>query len=258
VDGGGAAGLLQQSKLPIGDLGELSDGIRQRLAERRQPLTGTPAIPNVLSQQVGACRHGRMTCIAFFDFLLDEDGFLDRGKIAHGTGREHRRRGRTFKLRRALFEEGNHVGEEFLRAVALRNADVAVREFTVRAAFHVTPPLPERGLRQRAEPGGATLRFPLRQHAEPHPNRCAWAADRRKIAGWADLEEIRGQPANKIGRPRPRTACLTFRTYGCGVTAVDYFADYIGGCTLRHLHTHASRKRGFSGVSRGEKVADRN
>ncbi|MGY4284323.1 hypothetical protein ACVWXO_003543 [Bradyrhizobium sp. LM2.7] len=22
-------------------------------------------------------------------------------------------------------------------------------------------------------PGGPTLRFPLRQHAEPHPNRCA-------------------------------------------------------------------------------------
>jgi hypothetical protein len=38
---------------------------------------------------------------------------------------------------------------------------------------------------------------------------------------------------------------------------VDYVMDYIGGYTLRHLHTHASRKRSFSRVSREEKVADR-
>jgi hypothetical protein len=57
-------------------------------------------------------RHGRMACIAFFDFLLDEDGFLNRGKVTHDGGREHRRRGRTFELRRGLFEEADHVGEE--------------------------------------------------------------------------------------------------------------------------------------------------
>jgi hypothetical protein len=99
-------------------------------------------------------------------------------------------------------------------------------------------------------------RLPLRQHAEPHPNRSAWAAVKRKLARWADLEEIRGQPANKIGGRPPWAARLAFRTFRGGAGA-DYFADYIGGYTLRHLHTHASRKRSFSGVSREEKAADR-
>jgi hypothetical protein len=252
VDRGGVANLLQQRKLPIGDLGELSDCIRQGFAGRRQPLTGTPAIPNVLAQQIGACSHDWMAGIAFFDFLLDDNRFLDRGKVTHDGGRVDWRRGRTFDLRRGLFDESEHVGEEFLRTVALRKADLAVRKLTVRATFHVPPPFPERGLRQRAESGSAALRLPLRQHAEPHPNRSAWAAVKRKLAGWADLEEIRGKPANKIGRRTPRAVVSAF----CGGTA-DYFADYIGGYTLRHLHTHASRKRCFSGVSRGEKMADR-
>ncbi|RXT33274.1 hypothetical protein B5V03_40080 [Bradyrhizobium betae] len=60
-------GLLQQSKLPIGDLGELPDGIRQRCGERRKPLAGAPAIPDVVAQQVGTSRHGRVARIAFVD-----------------------------------------------------------------------------------------------------------------------------------------------------------------------------------------------
>ena len=77
---------------------------------------------------------------------------------------------------------------------------------------------------------------------------------RRKLAGWSDLEEIRGQPMNKIGRRAPRPAGPALLGGGA---AVDYFMDYIEGYTLRHLHTHASRKRSFSRVSHGEKVADR-
>jgi hypothetical protein len=53
-------GLLQQSKLPIGDLGELSDGIRQRFAKRRKPLADPPAISDVLAEKIGARRHGRV------------------------------------------------------------------------------------------------------------------------------------------------------------------------------------------------------
>jgi hypothetical protein len=45
--------LLQQGKLPIGDVGEFSDGIRQGFAERRQPRAGPPAIPDVVAEQVG-------------------------------------------------------------------------------------------------------------------------------------------------------------------------------------------------------------
>jgi hypothetical protein len=76
---------------------------------------------------------------------------------------------------------------------------------------------------------------------------------RCKLAGWSDLEEIRGKPMNKIGRRVSRAGLALVR----GGAAVDYFMDYIEGYTLRHLHTHASRKRSFSGVSREEKVADR-
>jgi hypothetical protein len=47
-----AAGLLQQSELPIGHLGELADRIRKRFVERRQPLAGTPAIPDIFAKQV--------------------------------------------------------------------------------------------------------------------------------------------------------------------------------------------------------------
>jgi hypothetical protein len=97
------------------------------------------------------------------------------------------------------------------------------------------------------------LSLPLGQHAEPYPNRSAWAAARCKLAGWSDLEEIRGKPTNKIRRRVPRAVRALLR----GCAAVDYFMDYIEGYTLRHLHTHASRKRSFSRVSRGEKVADR-
>jgi hypothetical protein len=72
--------------------------------------------------------------------------------------------------------------------------------------------------------------------------------------GCSDLEEIRGKPTNKIGRRAPpATVPALLRD----AAALDYFMDYIEGYTLRHLHTHASRKRGFSGISRGEKVADR-
>jgi len=71
--------------------------------------------------------------------------------------------------------------------------------------------------------------------------------------GWSDLEEIRGKPANKIGRGSPPATVLALLR-GAGL---DYFMDYIEGYTLRHLHTHASRKRSFSRVSHEEKVADR-
>jgi hypothetical protein len=109
-------------------------------------------------------------------------------------------------------------------------------------------------LRQRAKPGSAALSLPLRQYAEPYPNRSAWAVARCKLEGWSNLEEIRGKPMNKIGRGAPRAAGPALLGGGA---AVDYFMDYIGGYTLRHLHTHASRKRSFSRVSREEKVADR-
>jgi hypothetical protein len=36
--------LLQQCKLPIGDLGEFPDGVGQWLADWRKPLAGPPAI----------------------------------------------------------------------------------------------------------------------------------------------------------------------------------------------------------------------
>jgi hypothetical protein len=118
----------------------------------------------------------------------------------------------------------------------------------------VPPPFTEPGLGQRAKPGGAALSLPLGQHAEPYPNRSAWAAAGCKLAGWSDLEEIRGKPPNKIGRRVSRAAGPALIL---GDAAVDYFMDYIEGYTLRHLHTHASRKRSFSRVSREEKVADR-
>jgi hypothetical protein len=245
--------LLQQSKLPIGDLGELSDGIRQRFAKRRKPLAGPPAMPDVGAEQVGTSRNGRVTRIAFVDLPLDENGFLDGGEVPHRSRREHRRRGRLFQLGCSFLQERHHVVEELFRAVALRKADIAVRKLTVRKTFQVTPPFPETGLRQRAKPGRAALGLPPGQHAEPYPNRSAWAAASCKLAGWPDLEEIGGKPVNKIGRRAPWTDGLALR----GGAAVDYFMDYIGGYTLRHLHTHASRKRSFSGVSRGEKVADR-
>jgi hypothetical protein len=47
----------------------------------------TPAIPNVLAKQVGVRRRGRMARIAFSDLLLNDDGFLDRGKVARDDGR---------------------------------------------------------------------------------------------------------------------------------------------------------------------------
>jgi hypothetical protein len=72
--------------------------------------------------------------------------------------------------------------------------------------------------------------------------------------GWSDLEEIRGKPTNKIGRRVPPATVLALLRGGA---ALDYLMDCIEGYTLRHLHTHASRKRSFSGVSHGEKVADR-
>jgi hypothetical protein len=59
---------------------------------------------------------------------------------------------------------------------------------------------------------------------------------------------------NKIGRRVPPPAGTALVRGGA---ATDYFMDYIEGYTLRHLHTHASRKRRFSRVSREEKVADR-
>jgi hypothetical protein len=117
----------------------------------------------------------------------------------------------------------------------------------------VPPPFTEPGLRQRAKPSGAALSLPPGQNTEPYPNRSAWAAARCKIAGWSDLEEIRGKPTNKIGRRVSRSAVLAPLRGG----ALDYFMDYIEGYTLRHLHTHASRKRSFSRVCREEKVADR-
>jgi hypothetical protein len=113
-------------------------------------LAGTPAIPDILTEQIGARRHGRVTGIAFVHFLLDRDGFLNCGEVAHHSRREHRRRRRSFKLGCALLQEGLHVREKILRAVALRKADIAVRELTTRPTFHVTPPLPKRGLRQHA------------------------------------------------------------------------------------------------------------
>jgi hypothetical protein len=71
--------------------------------------------------------------------------------------------------------------------------------------------------------------------------------------GCSDLEEIRGKPTNKIGRRAPpATVPALLRA-----AALDYFMDYIEGYTLRHLHTHTSRKRSLSRVSREEKVADR-
>jgi hypothetical protein len=257
VDRGGLVdpgGLLQQCKLPIGDLGELSDGVRQRCGERRKPLAGPPAIPDVVAEQIGASRHGRVTSIALADLLLDQDGLLDGGEVPHRSRREHRRRGRLLEFGRSSLEEGHHVGEELLRAVALRKADIAVRKTAVCVTFQVPPPFTEPGLRQRAKPGGAALSLPLGQHAEPYPNRSAWAAAGCKLAGWSNLEEIRGKPMNKIGRRVPPAAGLALVRGGA---AADYFMDYIEGYTLRHLHTHASRKRSFSGVSREEKVADR-
>lgn len=72
-------GLLQQCKLPIGDL---SDGVRQRCGQRRKPLAAPPAIPDVVAEQVGASRHGRVTSVAFLDLLLDQDSLLDGGEVA--------------------------------------------------------------------------------------------------------------------------------------------------------------------------------
>jgi hypothetical protein len=72
--------------------------------------------------------------------------------------------------------------------------------------------------------------------------------------GCSDLEEIRGKPTNKIGRRAPPA---TVPALLHDAAALDYFMDYIEGYTLRHLHTHASRKRSLSRVSREEKVADR-
>ncbi len=141
-----------------------------------------------------------------------------------------------------------------LRAVALRETDIALRKLTVRATFQVPSPFTEPGLRQRAKPRSAALSLPPGQSAEPYPNRSAWDAARRKLAGGADLEEIRGKPSNKIGRRPPRAAVQALLRGG---GAMDYFMDYIDGYTLRHLQTRASRKRSFSGVSREEKVADR-
>ncbi len=137
--------------------------------------------------------------------------------------------------------------------ITLRETDIALRKLTVRKTFHVPSPFAEPGLRQRAKPGSAALSLPSGQHAEPYPNRSAWAAARRKL-GRSDLEEIRGKPANKIGRRVPPATILALLR---GVAGPDYFMDYIEGYTLRHLHTHASRKRSFSGVSHEEKVADR-
>ena len=125
-----------------------------------------------------------------------------------------------------------------------------MRKLTVRVTFQVPPPFTELGLRQRAKPGGTALSLPLGQHAEPYPNRSAWAASGCKLMGWSDLEEIRGKPINKIGRRMPLAAGAAFLG---GSAAVDYIMDYIGGYTLRHLHTHASRKRSFSGFLTGRK-----
>lgn len=52
----------------------------------------------------------------------------------------------------------------------------------------MTPPFNKPGLRQRAKPRSAALGLPLGQSAEPRPNRSAWDAARRKLAGWSDLE----------------------------------------------------------------------
>ncbi len=41
--------------------------------------------------------------VLFPDLLLDQDGFLDRGEVAHGCRRENRRRSRVFELGRASF-----------------------------------------------------------------------------------------------------------------------------------------------------------
>lgn len=69
------------------------------------------------------------------------------------------------------------------------------------------------------------------------------------ISRGADLEEIGGQPPNKIGR---HAAGPIFAGFGSpGTPAMDYIADYIEGYTLRHLHTLASRRRCFSRVFEG-------
>jgi hypothetical protein len=94
-----------------------------------------------------------MAHIALPDLLLDQDGFLDCSKVAHGRRRENRRRGRVFELGHGLLEERHHIGKEFLRAVALRKADIAGWKLAVRVTFQVPPPFTESGLRQRAKPG---------------------------------------------------------------------------------------------------------
>lgn len=116
--------------------------------------------------------------------------------------------------------------------------------------FQVSPPFAEPGLSQDPQPRGSAVRLPLRQHAEPHPDRSARDAVTRKIAGRSDLEEIHGKPANNIGRRASPAATAAGRPGG---VIVDYLMDYLGRYTLRHLHTHAGRERDFSRFSAGRK-----
>src|SRR5258708_38975438 len=78
-------------------------------------------------------------------------------------------------------------------------------------------------------------------------------ADRPQgLRGGADLEEIRGKPTHKIAWCPPRPSGPARRALGC-TFLLDYFADYIAGYTLRHLHTRAGRKRCFPRLLAGTK-----
>ncbi|MGY4512362.1 hypothetical protein ACVIN2_005816 [Bradyrhizobium sp. USDA 3650] len=104
--------------------------------------------------------------------------------------------------------------------------------------------------RTRPEPGSPATRLggapPSWAARRASPDRSARDAVTRKIAWRSDLEEIRGKPANNVGR-RASPAAAAGRRRGGAV--VDYLMDYLGGYTLRHLHTHAGRTRDFSRFS---------
>jgi hypothetical protein len=91
------------------------------------PLTGTPAIPDILAQEVSARCHRRVAGIALADLLLDHDGFLDCSEVAHGRRREHRRPSRVFEPGCCFLEEGHQTSEARRRPLQSASQDFAIR-----------------------------------------------------------------------------------------------------------------------------------
>ena len=179
----------------------------------------------------------RMPTGPFAHLLVDHDQLLHERHLTQGRRRIRRRR---VQLGQGVLEEGQHVGQEFLKAFAWRETN-----FPFDDAGHLSirpQPRRERGPGETRQPGRPVLGLTARHLAEPHAKRRDPLA-RNKRFRRADLEKIDVAPADEIvaaaGRPR-RSGRLS------RPPRADYFADYVGGCTLRHGACSRRPRRGFS------------